>query len=107
MRITGEYAKNLQNCKKICRLEKLFVYLAKVLKLKKMIMKRNNAGMGLIDTLLVLFIVLKLTGNITWSWLWVLSPDWILWGLYIIAVGVSAIMTIIENKKRYGKENKF
>lgn len=27
--------------------------------------------------LLIVFIVLKLTGNITWSWVWVLSPLWI------------------------------
>lgn len=27
--------------------------------------------------LLVLFIALKLTGQINWSWLWVMSPLWI------------------------------
>lgn len=27
--------------------------------------------------LAVIFTVLKLTGTITWSWLWVLSPLWI------------------------------
>jgi hypothetical protein len=25
----------------------------------------------------LIFITLKLTGHITWSWLWVLSPFWI------------------------------
>lgn len=33
--------------------------------------------MGLADVLLVVFIVLKLCGVITWSWWWVLSPLWI------------------------------
>lgn len=33
--------------------------------------------MGLADVLGVVFVVLKLTGVITWSWLWVLSPWWI------------------------------
>ena len=33
--------------------------------------------MKLADVLLVVFIVLKLCGVITWSWLWVLSPLWI------------------------------
>lgn len=33
--------------------------------------------MKLADVLLVIFIVLKLCGVITWSWLWVLSPLWI------------------------------
>ena len=32
---------------------------------------------GLPGLLLVVFIVLKLTGVIAWSWLWVLSPLWI------------------------------
>ena len=27
--------------------------------------------------LMVLFVGLKLTGNIDWTWLWVLSPIWI------------------------------
>ena len=31
---------------------------------------------SLCDLLLVTFIVLKLTGAITWSWLWVLAPLW-------------------------------
>lgn len=29
------------------------------------------------DVLGIVFIVLKLTGTIDWSWLWVLSPFWI------------------------------
>lgn len=50
--------------------------------------KNGNEGMGLASVLLVLFVVLKLTGNIGWSWLWVLSPLWIgasLWVLMIVA----------------------
>ena len=37
----------------------------------------NSVSIGLADVLLVVFIVLKLVGVITWSWLWVLSPLWI------------------------------
>lgn len=33
--------------------------------------------MHLADVLGVVFVVLKLTGAIAWSWLWVLSPWWI------------------------------
>lgn len=36
----------------------------------------ENKSFGLIDALAVLFIALKLTGVINWSWLWVLSPIW-------------------------------
>lgn len=39
--------------------------------------------MGILELLLVVFIVLKLTGFIAWSWWWVLSPIWLValfWG---------------------------
>lgn len=39
--------------------------------------KEENKGCGCGGTLTILgivFIVLKLTGNIDWSWFWVLSP---------------------------------
>ena len=39
-------------------------------------MKKNN-GIGIADVITVSFILLKLTGNIDWSWWWVLSPIWI------------------------------
>lgn len=35
------------------------------------------SGIGFGGLLTVLFIGLKLTGYIAWSWLWVLSPLWI------------------------------
>ena len=41
---------------------------------------------SLCDLLLVTFIVLKLTGAITWSWLWVLAPLWIPFILCLIIV---------------------
>lgn len=34
----------------------------------------RNSGMGFISVLTIIFIVLKLTNNISWSWIWVLSP---------------------------------
>lgn len=33
--------------------------------------------MSLTNTLLVIFIVLKLVGVISWGWVWVLSPLWV------------------------------
>lgn len=33
--------------------------------------------MGFLDVLTLIFIVLKLTHQINWSWAWVLSPLWI------------------------------
>ena len=39
--------------------------------------KTKNKGVSFLGLLTVLFIGLKLTGHISWSWLWVLSPLWI------------------------------
>jgi hypothetical protein len=49
-----------------------------------------NGGVGFIGLLTIVFIVLKLTGHINWSWLWVLSPLWIsgLLGILFIAIFV-------------------
>lgn len=47
----------------------------------------SNALGGLGGTLLqIAFIVLKLCGVINWSWLWVLSPMWIGFALWLLAV---------------------
>lgn len=40
-------------------------------------MDNRSSGLGLADVLAIVFIVLKLVGVITWSWIWVLSPIWI------------------------------
>lgn len=45
-------------------------------------MKSENIGFS--GVLLLVFITLKLTGNIDWSWWWVLSPFWIPLGLCLI-----------------------
>lgn len=44
----------------------------------------SPGGLGLVSVLTILFVVLKLVGVISWSWIWVLSPLWIGVGLSII-----------------------
>ena len=39
--------------------------------------KTSSSGIGLTGVLFVVFLILKLTGNIDWSWWWVTSPLWI------------------------------
>ena len=41
----------------------------------------TKSGIGFPGLLTVAFIVLKLCGVINWTWLWVLSPLWISFGL--------------------------
>ena len=57
--------------------------------------KNNNSssssGIGFTGLLTVLFIGLKLTGHITWSWMWVLSPIWISM-LLIIGLVLALVM---------------
>ena len=37
----------------------------------------SSGGIGFFGLLTILFIALKLTGYISWSWWWVLAPMWI------------------------------
>lgn len=54
------------------------------------------------EVLTLIFIVLKLTGNISWSWVWVLAPLWIKLILIVIAILLTAIAVAI---KKSDKEN--
>jgi phosphoglycerol transferase MdoB-like AlkP superfamily enzyme len=47
-----------------------------------------SGGIGLGGVLFVVFLVLKLTGHIDWSWWWVTAP---LWGVFAFVVGVAAV----------------
>jgi len=55
-----------------------------------------GTGLGLVSVLLIVFIVLKLTGVINWSW-WVviLLPFGIELGLVLLFVGVVVIASIL------------
>lgn len=48
-------------------------------------------GLGFLDILALIFIVLKLTGVIAWSWWWVLSPILIPGGIGVAAVLIMLI----------------
>jgi hypothetical protein len=43
-----------------------------------------TSSIGFFDLLTIVFIVLKLTNVINWSWWWVLSPIWIPLSLVIV-----------------------
>ena len=43
----------------------------------------SSGGIGFGGLLTIVFIVLKLTGYIAWSWWWVLAP---LWGGFLLSV---------------------
>ena len=62
-----------------------------------------SVGTSFVGLLTIIFIVLKLTKVITWSWWWVLSPIWITWVLVIVMLFILGIafiaLAIKENKK--------
>ena len=47
-----------------------------------------SSGISFLGMLTILFIGLKLTGHITWSWFWVLSPLFAIPAILIILLGV-------------------
>lgn len=51
-----------------------------------------NGGIGFTGLLTIAFIVLKLLGIITWSWVWVFAPIWIDAILVIILLAVLLIV---------------
>lgn len=51
-----------------------------------------SGGISFVGLLTIAFIVLKLTGVIRWSWLWVLSPIWILTLIGMILVVAAVIV---------------
>lgn len=55
----------------------------------------SSGGIGFVGLLTILFIALKLTGYIDWSWWWVWSPMLIATGLFfLIVVPIIAIIAI-------------
>lgn len=54
--------------------------------------KAVSSGVNLTGLLGVVFVVLKLTGTISWSWWWVTLP---FWGGTVLAVAIIVIMLII------------
>lgn len=69
---------------------------------------RVNGGIGFVGLLTIAFIVLKLMGVITWSWLWVLSPIWITIAIYLLIILVPliffGILHIVGKIRRRAKQ---
>lgn len=59
----------------------------------------KQGGIGFIGTLTLMFIVLKLTNNIKWTWVWVLSPIWISAVLFAVSAGIILICGRIKKGK--------
>ena len=51
----------------------------------------TSGGIGITTVLFLVFLILKLTNNIDWSWWWVFSPFWI----PVVLVAVIFILTVL------------
>ena len=56
----------------------------------------SSGGIGFTGLLTVLFIGLKLTGYITWSWWWVLSPLWIPLAIFAVITFIILVFSLIS-----------
>ena len=76
--------------------------------------KASGGGITFLGALTILFIGLKLTDYIDWSWFWVLAPTWMPIALLLgiigvvllvaaVAVGVEAVSSSGKSKKRNRK----
>lgn len=57
--------------------------------------ENTSSGIGIGMVLFIVFLVLKLTGTIDWSWWWVTSPLWIPFAVAAIILGVVGVIAII------------
>jgi len=60
--------------------------------------KTSSTGVGLGTVLFLIFLVLKLTDKIDWSWWWITSPLWIPLSLGILIGGFIIFLKAIVDR---------
>ena len=63
-------------------------------------MEKTSGGIGFTGLLGIVFIVLKLTSTIDWSWWWVLAPFWSGVALLLLLFVVFLIFTLRKPIKK-------
>jgi hypothetical protein len=67
----------------------------------------GGSGLGtLAFVVTIVFVVLKWTGYLAWSWLWILSPIWIVLGLglvYAVVYILGAFLGYLAVSRAIGK----
>ena len=67
-------------------------------------MENNNYSMSFSSVLFLIFLVLKLTNVIGWSWWWITAPLWIPAIIFLVFVG--GFYLFCQILKKYYKKNK-
>jgi hypothetical protein len=66
----------------------------------------TSGGIGFSGALTILFVGLKLTGHISWPWLWVLAPAWIPLAIGLLClIGLGVIAGLEALRKRSHPNN--
>lgn len=60
----------------------------------------TSSGLGIGTVLFIVFLILKLTNVIDWSWWWVTAPLWIPLGLVVMILIVTSLVIIAKEIKR-------
>lgn len=60
--------------------------------------KKASGGIGFGGLLTIVFIVLKLTKVISWSWWWVTAPLWIPVAIFVVIVIIVFLLNIIVRR---------
>jgi hypothetical protein len=63
--------------------------------------EQSTGGIGFTGLLALVFITLKLTGHIAWSWWWVLAPLWIPALLALAFIAVFAVGVFVAAAVRW------
>jgi hypothetical protein len=58
---------------------------------------KSSGSVGVLGLLGVLFVALKLTGYIDWSWIWVTAPFWGTFALLFIIIILAGVGVISAN----------
>ena len=56
----------------------------------------SRGGIPYAGLLTLVFITLKLTGYISWSWWWVLALLWIPFGIVILILAVAGLVSLLS-----------
>jgi hypothetical protein len=59
-----------------------------------------STGMGFSGWLTILFVGLKLTGFISWPWIWVISPIWISLLIALAFLALILIVAVIKDMQK-------
>lgn len=68
-------------------------------------MKDESVSIGFSGILFIVFLILKLTNVIAWSWWWVTSPLWITIALNILII-ISIVLFQLIIHRNIGRKNK-